>query len=127
MPLHVEQLQAQAAESPGIHAAVCDARELDLPDASVDAVLLFGPLYHLAKRDDRLAVIREAARILRPGGPLFAATIFRWSLRIDGIIGNQMHLKYPAVLDAHRPDDLRAELIGFGPHQLATAILPIVG
>src|SRR5208283_972831 len=49
MPLHVSQLQADAAGVPGIRAAIADARELDLPDASADAVLLFGPLYHLAQ------------------------------------------------------------------------------
>jgi len=42
MPLHVEQLTADAAEVPGIHTAVGDVRDLDLPDASVDAVLLLG-------------------------------------------------------------------------------------
>ena len=35
MPLHVEQLTADAAEVPGIHTAVGDVRDLDLPDASV--------------------------------------------------------------------------------------------
>ena len=39
MALHVEQLTADAAEVPGIHTAVGDVRDLDLPDASVDAVL----------------------------------------------------------------------------------------
>ena len=39
MALHVEQLTADAAEAPGIHTGVGDVRDLDLPDASVDAVL----------------------------------------------------------------------------------------
>ena len=97
MPLHVGQLQA-AAGMQGIRTGIADARTLDLPDASVDAVLLFGPLYHLAGRADRMAVIREAVRILRPGAPLFAAAISRWATRIDGAIGNQIYLKYPAIL-----------------------------
>ena len=42
MPLHVEQLTADMAGMPGIRTAVGDARELDLADASVDAVLLLG-------------------------------------------------------------------------------------
>jgi hypothetical protein len=45
--LHVGQLEADAAGAAGIRTAVGDARGLDLPDASVDAVLLLGPLYHL--------------------------------------------------------------------------------
>src|SRR5690348_12611249 len=36
MPLHVSRLQADAAGMPGVRAAVGDARELDLPDASVE-------------------------------------------------------------------------------------------
>ena|SRR5258708_35166385 len=83
MPLHVTQLQADAAGVPGIRAVIGDARELDLPDASADAVLLLGPLYHLAKRTERTAAIREAARVLRPGGPLYAAAISRRQGRVD--------------------------------------------
>jgi SAM-dependent methyltransferase len=42
IPLHVEQLTADTAGVTGIHTAVGDVRDLDLPDASVDAVLLLG-------------------------------------------------------------------------------------
>jgi SAM-dependent methyltransferase len=132
MPLHVSQLQADAVGVPDIRTAIGGARALDLPDGSADAVLLLGPLYHLASRADRTAAIREAVRILRPGGPLFATAISRWAARVDGIIGTQIYLKYPAALDlvdeteragiltplhegafsaySHRPGDLRAEL-----------------
>jgi len=152
MPLHVSRLQADAAGLPGIRTAVGDARELDLPDASVDAVLLLGPLYHLTQEAERIGAIREAARILRPGGPLFAVAISRWAFRIDGIIGVRIYRKHPVTLGvideaertgvfplvyeggftsySHRPailDGARAlervpELAGFGPHLLATAI-----
>ncbi len=73
MPLHVEQLRADTTEVTGIHTAVGDVRDLDLPDASVDAVLLLGPLYHLIDRAERVRALRECARIVRPGGPVFAA------------------------------------------------------
>ena len=43
---------AAAAELPGVTATVGDARDLDQADASVDAVLMFGPLYHLHDRAD---------------------------------------------------------------------------
>src|SRR5690349_12731189 len=79
MPLHVSQLQVDAAGIPRIRTAIGDAREVDLPDASVDVVLLLGPLYHLPQEAERIAAIREAVRILRPGGPLFAAAISRWA------------------------------------------------
>ena len=58
-------------------AEVGDARSLVQPDASCDAVLMLGPLYHLVQRGDRLQAVREACRTLRPGGYVFAATISR--------------------------------------------------
>src|SRR3712207_6231386 len=47
-PRHVDELRSAAAVA-GVHVdvAVGDARALDLPDDSCDAVLLLGPLYHL--------------------------------------------------------------------------------
>ena len=57
-----------------------DARDLSrFDDASFDTVLLMGPLYHLLDEDDRLAAVREAVRVLRPGGCLFATFITRYA------------------------------------------------
>lgn len=44
-------------------------------DGSFDAVLLFGPLYHLHKEEDKLRCIAEAKRVCKPGGKLFFAFI----------------------------------------------------
>ena len=44
-------------------------------DASFDAVLLLGPLYHLHSREDRLRCIEEAKRVCRPDGKIFLAFI----------------------------------------------------
>src|SRR3954454_1008005 len=41
-----------AARHPDVDTAVGDARALDLHDASADAVLLLGPLYHLRAASD---------------------------------------------------------------------------
>src|SRR5689334_14842138 len=49
-PLHVEQARQASLAQPDAPLASCavgDARQLARPDASVDAVLLLGPLYHL--------------------------------------------------------------------------------
>ncbi|MFI5530573.1 class I SAM-dependent methyltransferase [Kitasatospora sp. NPDC051853] len=75
VPLHVEQ----AGRRPGVTARLGDARALEVPDASVDAVLLLGPLYHLTERRDRVRALAEARRVVRPGGPVVAATINRFA------------------------------------------------
>jgi SAM-dependent methyltransferase len=64
---------------------VGDARALDLPSAVADVVLLLGPLYHLTEASDRARALQEAARVLRPGGWLFAAAISRWASALDGL------------------------------------------
>ncbi|HUY99344.1 MAG TPA: methyltransferase domain-containing protein [Thermomicrobiaceae bacterium] len=88
VPLHVVQARAASAAQPEHPLAslnVGDARRLERDDASVDAVLLLGPLYHLTERDDRLTALREARRVLHPGGYLFAAAIGRWTSALDGM------------------------------------------
>jgi SAM-dependent methyltransferase len=94
--LHVEQLQASSWST--VHAEVGDARDLNLLDASVDAVVLLGPLYHLRERSDRIQALREAGRIVRPGGPVFAAVISRWAPRLDGVVADRLYESYPDVL-----------------------------
>jgi SAM-dependent methyltransferase len=74
-----------AGDLPGVTAVQGDARALPIPDASADAVLLLGPLYHLPHRAERLAAWREAARVVRPGGPVAAAVIMRFASLFDGI------------------------------------------
>lgn len=59
----------------GVHHA--SATELPLPDTSMDAVLLLGPLYHLRDLRERQRAVREAWRVLKPGGLVAAAGINR--------------------------------------------------
>jgi SAM-dependent methyltransferase len=55
-----------------------DARDLSpLADGSFDAVVAFGPFYHLKAEGDRQRAAAEAARVLRPRGFLFAAFLPR--------------------------------------------------
>jgi ubiquinone/menaquinone biosynthesis C-methylase UbiE len=84
---HVRQAVEAAAHhsAPLASASVGDARALERGDASVDAVLLLGPLYHLQAKEDRLQALREALRVLRPGGWLFAAGISRYASLLDGL------------------------------------------
>jgi SAM-dependent methyltransferase len=87
MPLHVAQARAAAARQPDhpFSAIVGDARALPFADRAADAVILFGPLYHLTAREDRLRALREARRVLRPGGVLLAAAISRFASLCDGL------------------------------------------
>jgi SAM-dependent methyltransferase len=134
--LHVEQLRAAAGDAGRVGTAVADARRLDLGDASVDAVLLLGPIYHLRHRADRLRALGEARRVVRPGGPVFVAAISRWAPRLGGELAARLYEPLPAVREetprvertgwlpplfpgsftgyCHRPGQLRAELRGAG-------------
>ena len=56
------------------HAAATD---LPLADASMDVVLLLGPLYHLRDLGERQKVVKEAWYVLKPGGIVATAGINR--------------------------------------------------
>lgn len=56
-PLHIEEAKKINSEQSRYRLAtitVRDAREIKQPSNSADAVLFFGPLYHLPDQDDRL-------------------------------------------------------------------------
>ncbi len=139
VPLHVEQaLEASRHNArPLASAAVGDARELPWPAASVDAVLLLGPLYHLTERQQRVRALQEAQRVLRPGGIVFAAAISRFASLLDGlwrgfvddpvfqtIVESDLqdgqhrnptaHPMYFTTAFFHHPEELRAELSDAG-------------
>jgi ubiquinone/menaquinone biosynthesis C-methylase UbiE len=99
VPLHIEQARRSSEsqpERPLASMAVGDARQLNREEASVDVVLLLGPLYHLTDRTDRINALHEAHRILinalheahrilRDGGIVFAAGISRFASTLDGL------------------------------------------
>lgn len=131
---HVEEVRARHDDA--VDAAVGDARAVDLGDASVDVVLLLGPLYHLPDPGDRARALAETARIVRPGGVVHAAAITRWASRLDGMLIGRVHERYPAFVAAvdavertgviapihdgaftgfaHTPDQLRSEIAAAG-------------
>jgi ubiquinone/menaquinone biosynthesis C-methylase UbiE len=106
---------------------------LEIAAGVADAVLLLGPLYHLTERSDRIQALREARRILRPGGILLAAAISRFASLIDGLssgffrdaafreivaadLDSGQHRnstndpRYFTTAYFHRPEELAAEL-----------------
>jgi SAM-dependent methyltransferase len=139
-PLHVElarQASARQPEAPLAGVEVGDARALPWGPATADAVLLMGPLYHLTDRADRVRALREAHRVLRPGGALLAAAISRFASALDGLArGFLRDPEFAAIVRRdladgqhrnstcrpeyfmdtffHHPDELRAEVAEAG-------------
>lgn len=85
--LHVEQARQAAARQPAatFTAAMGDARALSQPDDSQDAVVLFGPLYHLTEAAQRRQALSEARRVLRPGGHVLVMAVCRFASLLDGL------------------------------------------
>lgn len=134
-PRLVEEAARRSAASPHplVSCRVGDARALEAPDGSADLVLLLGPLYHLPARADRVLALREAARVLKPGGRVLAAAISRAASALDGLsrellvdsrfaaivardLRDGQHrnpterVDYFTTAYFHRPDELVAEL-----------------
>lgn len=88
VPTHIEQARAASAKLPQhplASATVGDARQLEPANQTADAVLLLGPIYHLTERKDRLTALREAHRVLRPGGLVWVAAISRFASLLDSL------------------------------------------
>lgn len=88
VPLHVEMAAAASRRQPDAPLAsvkIGDARSLPWDGATVDSLLLLGPLYHLTERTDRQLALREAHRVLKPGGRLFAVGVSRFASTLDGL------------------------------------------
>src|SRR4051794_1441579 len=139
VPRLVEEARRRsAAAAHGLASCrVADARSLPVPSASVSLVLLLGPLYHLVDAGDRATALREAARVLKPGGILLAAGISRWASALDGLardlyqddrfigiveqdIRDGQHrnpterVDYFTTAYFHRPEELRSEIVEAG-------------
>jgi ubiquinone/menaquinone biosynthesis C-methylase UbiE len=137
--LHLEQARAHANASGIALASIArgDARKLDIPASTADAILLLGPLYHLTEAADRMRALREAFRVLKPSGVIFAAAISRFASLIDGlregffqdgefrkIIADDLtsgqhrnpvnHPAYFTTAYFHRPEELEGEVRNAG-------------
>jgi ubiquinone/menaquinone biosynthesis C-methylase UbiE len=143
VPALVEEARRAAARQPEAPVAslrVGDARKLGFPDATADAVLLLGPLYHLVEAADRKRALQEAHRVLKTGGYLFAAGISRFASALEALINGHLadgafveivrrdlrdgqhrnttaNLTYFTDAYFHRPGELRREVqkAGFAP------------
>lgn len=105
VPRHVEQANEALSEieSDGDWSAhIGDARSLPLAYEFADLVLLMGPLYHLAEKEHRIVALKEALRVLKPGGVMCAATISKFASFIDGLKSG--FLKDPAFVEIAQED-----------------------
>ena len=133
VPRHVEQ----AGALDGVTSELGDARRLSAGDASVDVVLLFGPLYHLTESADRMSALGETVRVVKPGGLVFVAAVSRFASLFDGLAREFLFEPgFPAIVERdlregqhrnadrvphrfttayfHHPEELRAEISGAG-------------
>ncbi|MBA3602165.1 MAG: class I SAM-dependent methyltransferase [Parachlamydiaceae bacterium] len=95
VPLHIEQAKSYETSST-IQLASCtvgDARHIEREDHCADVVLLLGPLYHLVDEEDRLKSLREAHRLLKPNGMMFAVGISRFASFMDSVYKEAFDLK----------------------------------
>ena len=80
--IEVFQRNTQAGEP----VTISQGNALDLsaiPDNCYDITLLLGPLYHLYTPEDKQQAIREALRVTKPGGILFAAYVISDGCLLD--------------------------------------------
>ena len=94
IPRHVE-----AARACGLRAHLGDARDLPWDEDQFDAALMAGPLYHLTDPDDRRAALREAARVVRPGGLVAAVAFNRHANLLGATLANQLLERRPIIDD----------------------------
>ena len=80
-PKHIETANEFNAATENKLASITagDARHLDFDNDLFDAVLIHGPLYHLVKEKDRLKVLTEARRVLKPDGVLVCVGITKYA------------------------------------------------
>lgn len=117
VPMHI-----QAAARVGTFTAeLGNATSLQRNDCSADAVLLLGPLYHLVQSEDRLLALREAKRVLRPGGVLVASAIGRFMALLDWAQIGELTEYVAAKLEAVLASGVHDASLGFTDAYFHTA------
>lgn len=93
-----------------------NALDLDMyVDNTFDTVMVLGPMYHMYTKEDKLKVISEALRVLKPGGILHIsyishdAVIVNWGLQGGKLLeGNELNMFTEDYRCISTPKDLFA-------------------
>jgi ubiquinone/menaquinone biosynthesis C-methylase UbiE len=115
MLVHAERRRAASAWPERIELRLTDAKQLDFEDAAFDAVFSNTILHHIP---DPVPFLREARRVLRPGGALLVRDLFRpesaervaelVQLHAADATAEQRELFRASLCAALTPDELRA-------------------
>jgi ubiquinone/menaquinone biosynthesis C-methylase UbiE len=115
MLVHAERRRAASAWPERIELRLADAKQLDFEDAAFDAVFSNTILHHIP---DPVPFLREARRVLRPGGALLVRDLFRpesaervaelVQLHAADATAEQRELFRASLCAALTPDELRA-------------------
>jgi ubiquinone/menaquinone biosynthesis C-methylase UbiE len=89
---HIQQAQKRAAKlKKPFKAVLGEARSLDFKDGAADVVIEHGPLYHLQHRADRINALKEAYRVLKPGGVMLGFAINHSVSTLTGLLNGMVH------------------------------------
>ena len=89
---HIQQAKKRAAKlKKPFNAILGEARSLDFKDGTADVVIEHGPLYHLQQRPDRILALKEAYRVLKPGGIMLGFAINHSVSTITGLLNAMIH------------------------------------
>src|SRR5437773_6055719 len=82
---HLEQAATRSRAGPDFQVSLGHAGALPLSEATQDAVLMLGPLYHLRDPGDRQRAWAEARRVLVEGGIVLAVAINQYAGLLDSL------------------------------------------
>ena len=88
VPIHIQRAEEFQKDNKTKLASIQigNAIHLHEHDESMDAVLMFGPLYHLIETEHRFQALKEAHRVLRKGGLFLGVGISKYASYMDGFL-----------------------------------------
>lgn len=135
---HIQQATARSKKSHNpFKVTLAEAQKLPVDNASIDLLILHGPLYHLPQRENRIQALRETLRVLKPGGIVLGFAISATASTLPALLNGFIHDEaifdmclnelqsgfhdapktFPGILPHafyHRPDQLKEEFLESG-------------